>query len=532
MIRIVQPDLRLLSLALVFSACLTARSQTTLSSPEFGTAVTEPCDFDGVLTGTQGLFVVPENRSAKQSRAITIHFFHFPARESPALAPVFLLPGGPGSAINENDLRQGVKRSGHYNTYSELVAFNRNHDVVIVNQRGNGQSPGLRGLPRFWYAKGGRTSQPLSMDEVSTRLQEGLQGVLDACESRGIDAAGYDIINLVHDIDDLRDSLGYDKIALRGGSFGSQWALAYMKRWPERVDRAILSGVEPLDHAYDSAEGVWRVFERLDQQLENAGNTDVAKTGVCAGVKAVVERLEQKAVAFRGRHPRRNQYGMIRMGVEDFRGYLRQPLHGTRPHSRQSLSLLPKFIDELVREDYRYLAAKIIDDKPEPFSESLLLTLCDNSLGISGEREALLSREPARRWLGDLNWRYIATRDLVPTPVVADTFRQPTTCPIPILMIHGDLDLATPIENAAGLLEHLPNGHLIRVSGGTHGATYHAAQADPKFMSYLTLFMDASDLHSNPHSVYEQVPKTIRMPPLEFVSLEGDSMFERLVPEE
>lgn len=188
----------------------------------------------------------------------------------------------------------------------------------------------------------------------------------------------------------------------------------------------------------------------------------------------------------------------------------------------------PKFLDEIYRGDYAYLGAEIIDDKPEPVGGSLLLSLCDNSVGISREREERLTKEPAQKWLGDLNWREQATRKVTPTPVIDDAFRKQTLCGIPVLLIHGDLDLATPIENAEELLEEMSNAHLIRVEGGAHGAAHYAAQHDARFMSYLSLFMDADELRSDPGAVYGGIPEETRLPPLKFAPLGGESLFDRL----
>ena len=91
--------------------------------------------------------------------------------------------------------------------------------------------------------------------------------------------------------------------------------------------------------------------------------------------------------------------------------------------------------------------------------------LVDHSLGISKARTQRLQNEPAYRWLGDVNWRLAALRDVVPTRAIDDDFRAFARSNIPVLMVHGDLDLSTPIENALELLPNLTNGHLIRVVG-------------------------------------------------------------------
>lgn len=506
-----------------------ACGQAAAPQPAFGTTLIEPCEIQGRLKGHQGLLIVPENRRDADSRAITVHYFHFPKRHASALPPVFVLPGGPGDFISADDLRAGGRRPDVYSTFSEIVAFNRLRDVVIVNQRGHSQSPGLNKLPAVWTAKAADDfRKPMSIAEANGRLAKGLQATIDHCKVQGIDLRGYDILNLTQDIHDLRKAYGYEKIALRGSSFGAQWALAYMKRWPDYVDRALIAGVEPLDQTYDSAEGVWNVYQRIEHQVRDAGIANLPNQGLLRTIESIIERLEGQPVTVRGRHPRRNLYANVTIGVEDFRHYLARPILDAAPHSRRTLELWPKFVLEIHDGDYQYLASKIIDDRPEPVVQGLLYSLIDNSLGISNERERRLDSEPARRWLGDINWQYKATRDVTPPPAIDDSFRKSDRSDIPVLMIHGDLDLATPIENAEELLESFPNGHLIRINGGTHAATHHAASAVPAFPQWLTEFMNSE----NPVSQLADFPESVKLSPLRFEDSSTPPLSRQLVREE
>ena len=101
---------RWLSLAFALACGLKASAQPALPPLTLGAMSAERCEIEGLLAGRQGLLVVPENRAARESRPISIHFFHFPAREASTLPPVFFLPGGPGAIVDENSIRRALKR--------------------------------------------------------------------------------------------------------------------------------------------------------------------------------------------------------------------------------------------------------------------------------------------------------------------------------------------------------------------------------------------------------------------------------------
>src|SRR5690348_5717998 len=59
------------------------------------------------------------------------------------------------------------------------------------------------------------------------------------------DMTEYDTNNAVDDLDDIRAALGYDRIVLDGGSYGTFFSLVYMRRHPQYVESAILDAVAP-----------------------------------------------------------------------------------------------------------------------------------------------------------------------------------------------------------------------------------------------------------------------------------------------
>jgi len=499
-------------------------------APEHGSVLFTPIEFtrEGLdLFGEEGFIFVPENRAAKNSRMINVHFYRFPAVEKSDLAPVMILPGGPGGSFTYRNFYSYYHGVRAKMWIKELRALNRKRDVIIVNQRGNTRPPGLNSGDWRWGVEKAAPDALETADQAMVRYADGVKEGIDHWTDRGVDLAGYDIMNISEDLEDIRKALGYNKIALRGNSFGSQWALAYMKRWPQHVDRAMLAGVEPLDFAWDSAAWLWNALERLDKRAVAGLSKDIYGGSYLEVFKKVVTRLEKSSVAVN----LEGEDDVVRViiGADDIRSSITGRLGDSR---RESLEYLPQYILELYREEYRFLAHNTADDKESIFGGPMITALIDNSLGISDRREKMLNSESAIKWLGDPNGYYKATRGLTPTPEVNDEFRFEEQIDIPVLMIQGDLDFSTPYENALHLQQFLTNGHLVTIVDGTHSAVGEAIQLKEEEAMKLFQFMDADFSNVSPKDVFKSLPDKIELPPLEFKALEGSSLYEKFVEED
>lgn len=457
----------------------------------------------------RGLLFVPENRREPKSRSIAVHFLRFPALQArPGRAAVFLLPGGPGYEADFENPR------GPYSLRS-VERLRRTRDVIYVSQRGNPKAPGL--VP------------DLSADVLN---RANLKEALSTWTSRGVDLRGYDIVNIVDDVHELRQALGYDKIVLVGCSFGSQWSLAYLKRWPETVDRALLSGLEPLDYAYDSPKWLWAALSRLAQRAEAdpALAAEIPKGGLLNALTQVIEQLERKPRIVTIQDPRTRQSIPVTLGAQDVRALIAdRGAFGRTP--AEALGNWPLFILEMSRGDLRFVAAKTWQTRrAQEEGDPLIGLLIDNSLGITAKRDAALLAEPEARWLGDINAIYRATRDLTPTPDVGDAFRADWKIDVPTLLIHGDVDWSTPLENSRHLLRYLEHGRLIEVQGGTH-CDENPVMADerPRDLERIYSFIDADFGTTTPETFFATLPKSVAYPAIRFATPSGRSLYEQWV---
>lgn len=193
-----------------------------------------------------GTLYVPENRDKPDSRLIGVGFARVKATHRSAAPPVFILPGGPGrSYLNAFTDRDDAART----QLRDLLIYADAADIVVVDQRG-------------WSRRGDTLEMPLPklpLDRPRSREAEtaGLIALANASVSAnpGKNLSGYTIVQCAEDVYALRNALGYKMISLSGQSFGSQWSLAVIRLHPDIVSRAVLSGVEPLDAAFDMPSG-------------------------------------------------------------------------------------------------------------------------------------------------------------------------------------------------------------------------------------------------------------------------------------
>jgi pimeloyl-ACP methyl ester carboxylesterase len=234
----------------------------------------------------------------------------------PALArnkdpdPVFFLAGGPGqSAI---DLAGALSR---------LLARLRNRrDVVLVDQRGTGQSAPL-------VCDNDAASLPL---RDSTDPQRQVQRALDCLRKLQTlphgDLRHYATHLASADLDAVRQALGAQRINLIAASYGTRVALDYMRQFPASVRRAVLDGVAPPDMALPeaSAQDTQAAFDALLRACEEDAHCDARHPRLRASWQALLDSLPRElSVA----HPRTGRVETLQLTRDMLLGMVRVPLY-------------------------------------------------------------------------------------------------------------------------------------------------------------------------------------------------------------
>ncbi len=168
----------------------------------------------------------------------------------------------------------GPSFSGLERSLEELGSFEERwlpfldvSDVIVVGQRGIGSSKPNTIIETTINFP---LDREVTEEEAAVVLKEACAKEKLFWEAQGLDLRGLTVIEAAADVNDVRKALGYEKVIIWGGSFGSHWGMAVMRSYPEIVERAIFRGMEGPNHTYDHPGHLWNVYKRVAAEAEIA----------------------------------------------------------------------------------------------------------------------------------------------------------------------------------------------------------------------------------------------------------------------
>lgn len=444
----------MLSLSLLLAAIPQARSAAQSPTAALGLHLADCSLGTSKVAARCGTFIAYEDRAARSGRTTAIPLIVIPAQHRTNRA-VFWNPGGPGAGATDFAERivNGVLAR-------ELMLLHERYDIVLANNRGVG---------------GPDTQQcelaPAEHPEYYF-LQLWPDALLKACRDRlasTADLSLYSSTISADDLDDMRAALSYPKIVLDGTSYGTYFYLIYMQRHPGHVESVILDGVAPpglLVIPLEDAAGAQLAMDQLMAACRADESCHREFPEFAAHFAAVAQRFETGPVQIRIENPATKRLQQVRLSKEVFADRLRQTLY-----SAQAAAYVPFAIERAYRGDYVPLG-RIIDATTRLFGTmvnlglNLSVTCAEDIPEISEQRVRDTS---AHSFEGDVRVR-AQQRACRIWNVRPDSRRvdEPVRSSLPVLMISGTDDPASPPAYAAQELQYLPNGKRILVKGASH----------------------------------------------------------------
>ena len=415
---------------------------------------------------TQGLLcstvVVPLDRTGTVPGTISLAVQELPATGAPRGA-VFLIAGGPG---------QGSARTFGLGTPEVALIFRflfPGYTLVAYDDRGTGDS-GLLNCPALQVS-----TSPTGQDLLAS-----------VCASSiGPGAAFYGTADHVEDLDAVRASLGLDKIALFGVSYGTKLALAYAYAHPDHIDRLVLDSVLPTDLPDPYSANVARAMPAT--LAAYCANVCRAATPDFAGdVVAVANRLAAKPASglvleANGKTKKDTLGGVELLSLvvdADLNPGLAAELPAAAHAARLGnmgpllrLHVMDTAASELSAPDLSaaLYAATDCRDGPFPWPAS-----SDPSVRPALLRSAIAALPagtfgPFGSWASDLGNASLC--DTWPAPAGGVNLAAGTLPNVPVLALSGGFDMRTPTAGAQSVIAQFPQGKLLVVPGIGHSVT-------------------------------------------------------------
>jgi pimeloyl-ACP methyl ester carboxylesterase len=253
-------------LSLVAVSC--SRKETSITVPDGARAGDlvgmEACTYESKdieYAADCGTLVVPENRSDPNSRLIALPVTRILATGSNPNEPIFRLTGGPGSSNMK------------FSPFEEIL---ENHDIVMVGYRGVDGSVVLDcpEVSKAWKGVG----RDLFSEDSLTNIGQAFARCGKHLQEQGVDLDGYTMAEVIEDMEAARIGLGYKRVNLLSGSYGTRVAMFYASLYPDSVYRSVMVAVNPPGRFVYEPEVIDQMIRRdaelCSQDPDCSGRTD------------------------------------------------------------------------------------------------------------------------------------------------------------------------------------------------------------------------------------------------------------------
>jgi len=441
------------------------------------------------IEAESGKLAVPENRSAARSRTISVGFLRLKSLAAKPRAPLFYLAGGPGGrAVSE--------RPGALDFW---VPFLKVSDVVLIDQRGTNDSSLVwdwDGAPPVNYF--------MHADSALRHIERMNRRALAIFRERGVDLGGYTTVENADDLEALRIALGMERISLLGFSYGTHLATSYMRRYPQRIESAILVGTEGPAETYKLPWTMDIAFQKLALTAADDPRIAGQVPDLLALYDRVIERLAREPMRVAVPLPSGKDSLQLPIGPFGLRYILRADIGDA-----SDLVVFPRLLWSIDRGDPSVLAWFVRKRAGGAISVHGMNEAMDVASGVSPSRMAQITEQSKTSRFADvMNFPQPQATATWGVPDLGDSFRAPLISSVRTLFVSAELDCNTPPYQAEQLRWGMTDAtHLIVRHAGHEQTLFQNDTAIP----VLTDFLAGRDVRD----------RKITYPPLKFIPLEG-----------
>ena len=377
---------------------------------------------------------------------------------------VTLIAGGPGQSAIESFPALAF-------AFRHIM---RDRDVILIDQRGTGQSTPLDCQEDSVANLDGGAIQAIDPDKLAEQAQ--------AClETLPADPRLFTTSVAVQDLENIRQQLGISQWNLYGVSYGTRVATHYLRRFPEFVRSVILDAVLPPQIALgpDISRLAQQSLEHIYTRCENTPGCNDVFGNLTEPTLLLLDSLDTQ--------PRTITYENIATGELSERTFSRDELATTLrmlTYSSQTAAIVPSMVYDAIENDNLAPFARQADIQSASLG-SMLATgmhhavVCTEDVpyfASESNTDDAAQSTPADSgfYLGEGVVESIeATCRDWPTGRMDADFKEPLQSAAPVLILSGGADPITPPAYGEMMMSDLTNArHIVNEDEGHMQAAF------------------------------------------------------------
>jgi pimeloyl-ACP methyl ester carboxylesterase len=465
------------AIGVVLVGCAGLEPSTTVAVPAFEPLqqcfAELPAEVKPQVSPDCGYVTVPETRGSEDGRMLKLGVLRLKSPQGASRSPLFMLAGGPGqtaiSAENLILLRPEL-----------LGQVLQDRDIVLMEQRGTRNTSVVLDCPEARAATWEAHRRGLSDQEAETYAIEVLQACVSDLKSRGVNLDAYNSVENAADVDAVRQALGYKRIIYYGASYGSQLGQHVMRDFPSSLEAVILDGANALsrkswveDRALDAQWGIDNLTKLCEADEACRKDYDIP-----ALVTASLDIFAKGPLPYRYADPSDPSLEVEGVVTADDMVALIYEMQGSVigafsvPATLQILSQggADKVVEVLGPvKGSRLLASRNASaDSGMAFLMHAAMVCSDDPVHSSDDVVTAGTGPYATRFGLSTAREYVTLCSVVAVKELADSTDVDVSVDIPVLLLSGNLDVATPAFRSQIVANALPKATHVVFPGRTH----------------------------------------------------------------
>jgi pimeloyl-ACP methyl ester carboxylesterase len=388
---------------------------------------------------------VPLDPQHKDAGQLALHVAVAPAfRPIPNSDPVFVLAGGPGEAGSDVVVLLD----------SAFRRMRTTRDIVFIDQRGTG----LSGKLRCDGDQIDEANNESALNEAMGKCMRAIKQPLGA----------FTTANAAADIEQVRLALGYGKVNIFGGSYGTRLGQQYARSYPGSVRTLILDGVAAPDQVIPAgAQDAQLALEGVFKRCASDKGCAQAYPQLQKEFDTLLARVDAGSVKLDFAHPRTMKRMQLPLTNLRFVSVIHSGLYSPQESNR-----LPYIIHNAYEGNWgpflarAYIASDFTPESSLSMPLYLAVVCAEDMPRLSDEARAADEKGSFLRGHAS---RIGAVCPLLKVPAVPAPAATPIA--IPTLLLSGEQDPVTPPRRAQSAAKSMSKAQLVMVANAGHGVS-------------------------------------------------------------